>query len=452
MRSASSPAVGAAEAHPRTAHEEAPAAGAASPSAADAILGMVDAAGADLLAMGQAHLLGNYRQAPIVLERGRGCEVWDTAGRRYLDLCAGVAVSSLGHAHPRLTAAIAEQAGRLLHASNYFYNAENVLLAGELCHAFGYDRAFFCNSGAEANEGLFKLARRHFYGKGDKDRYRFVAFHHSFHGRTMGAVSLTGNPKYHEGFGPPLAGITHVDYGDLGAVRAAMGDDVAAIIVEPVQGEGGVLPPPPGYLAGLRALADEHGALLLVDEVQTGVGRTGRWLGQDHDGVRGDGISLAKGLAGGVPIGAMLVTERLADALPPGTHGSTFGGNALASIAARTVLAVIRDEGLCAAAEARGGQLGRGLQRLAEKHPRAAVGERGRGLLRGLILAPGLDPRAALSVTREQGVLLTAAGTNVLRFTPPLVVTEAQIDEGLARVDAALAILTSTLPPSAPAP
>ena len=409
-----------------------------------ALLDMAGASAPDLVSAGQAHLLGNYRQAPIVLERGRGCEVWDTNGRRYLDLCAGVAVTSLGHAHPRLCAAIAEQAARLIHASNYFYNAQNVHLAEELCRTFGYDRAFFCNSGAEANEAMLKLARRFFYAQGQKERYRVVAFHHSFHGRTMGAVSLTGNPKYHEGFGPPLAGITHIEYGDLGAARAAMGPDVAAIIVEPVQGEGGVLPPPPGYLAGLRRLADDHGALLLVDEVQTGVGRTGRWLGQEHDGVRGDAISLAKGLGGGVPIGAMLVTERLGNALPPGTHGSTFGGNALASIAARTVLAVMRDEGLIEAAAARGDRLGRGLAALAAKHPTLAVGERGRGLLRGLVLAPGLDPRVLLGVTREHGVLLTAAGTNVLRFTPPLVITDAEIDEGLARVDAALGSLPST--------
>src|SRR5712671_4246105 len=173
-----------------------------------------------LLAIGQRRLLGNYRQAPFVLERGKGCEVWDTQGRRYLDLCAGVAVSTLGHAHPRLTATIAEQAGRLMHASNYFYNAENCRLAEELCEKIGYDRAFFCNSGAEANEAMLKLARRHFYNQGQKDRYRLIAFHNSFHGRTMGAVTLTGNPKYHEGFGPPLPGVTHVAYGDPAAVRA----------------------------------------------------------------------------------------------------------------------------------------------------------------------------------------------------------------------------------------
>jgi len=257
----------------------------------------------------------------------------------------------------------------------------------------------------------------------------------------MGAVTLTGTPKYKEGFGPPLSGITHVAYGDLDAVKKEMGPDVAGVFVEPVQGEGGVLPPPAGFFAGLRELCDRSGALMLVDEVQTGIGRTGRFLGQDHEGVRGDAISLAKGLAGGVPIGAICIGEHLAAALPPGTHGSTFGGNALASAAARTVLRVLDEEKLMQNAVARGEQLAAGLRRLVEKYPKLAVGERGRGLLRGLILAPGLEPRTLLSATVEHGLLLTAAGANVLRFTPPLVVTEAQIDEGLARVDAALSSL-----------
>jgi acetylornithine/N-succinyldiaminopimelate aminotransferase len=218
-----------------------------------------------------------------------------------------------------------------------------------------------------------------------------------------------------------------------------MGKDVAAILVEPVQGEGGVVPAPPGYLAGLRALADEHGALLVIDEVQTGVGRTGKMLGADHDGVSGDAIALAKGLGGGFPIGAMLVRSHLADALPPGTHGSTFGGNALASAAARTVLAVIEEEKLLLAAETRGAHLGRGLAQLAEKHPTVCTGERGRGLLRGLRLAQGIDPRATLARSRDRGVLLTIAGADVLRFSPPLVVREAELDEAVAQVDAALA-------------
>ncbi len=401
----------------------------------------VDRAPADqnpLLTTGQKRLLGNYRQAPLVLDRGKGCEVWDTEGRRYLDLCAGVAVSALGHAHPRLTAAIAEQAARLLHASNYFYNAENIRLADELCQKLGFDRAFFCNSGAEANEAMLKLARRWFFVNGEPERYRLIAFHHAFHGRTMGAVALTGNPKYQEGFGPALAGVTHVAYGDAAAVRAVMGPDVAGIVVEPVQGEGGVFPAPPGYLKELRQICDEHGALLLLDEVQTGIGRTGRWLGSEHDGVKGDAVALAKGLAGGVPIGALLVQERLNKALTPGSHGSTFGGNALACAAARTVLAVIEEDKLLARVDENGAYLSRRLLDLAAAHPRGCVGERGRGLLRALVLAPGVDTRLALNACRERGVLLTVAGSDGLRFTPPLTITRAELDEALERVDQAL--------------
>ena len=392
-----------------------------------------------LLATGEARLLGNYRQGPFVLERGEGCLLFDTAGRRYLDMCAGVAVSALGHAHPRLVAAISEQAARLIHTSNYFYNAENLRLAEELCARTGFDRAFFCNSGAEANEAMLKLARRYFHARGDAARFRVIAFHNAFHGRTMGAVAMTGTPKYREGFGPPLAGVTHVPYGDAAAVRAAMGPDVAAIVVEPVQGEGGVLPAPPGFLAELRGLADEHGALLLLDEVQTGIGRTGRWLGSTHDGVLGDAAALAKGLGGGFPIGALVLRERLNEALPPGTHGSTFGGNPLASAVARAVIATIEEEGLLEAVVRRGDHLARGLAAIAARHPRICAGERGRGLLRGLVLAKGIDPRVALNSARDRGVLLTIAGADVLRFTPPLIVTEAEIDEALAAVEAALA-------------
>ena len=202
-------------------------------------------------------------------------------------------MTAIGHAHPRLVRAIAEQAARVMHVSNYFYNEENVLLAKELCEKTGFDRAFFCNSGAEANEAMLKLARRHFYAKGDKARYRVIAFEHSFHGRTIATVNLTGTASYKEGFGPKLEGITHVPYGDLAAVEAAMGPDVCGIFVETVQGEGGVLPAPPGFLAGLRKLADAHGSLLLVDEVQTGMGRTGRLLGHEASGVRADAITLA---------------------------------------------------------------------------------------------------------------------------------------------------------------
>ena len=394
-----------------------------------------------LLATAQKRLYPNYKPAPMVLARGRGCELFDVDGRRWLDLCAGVAVCSVGHAHPRLAKTIAEQAARLMHVSNYFYNEENILLADELCAKSGMDRALFANSGAEANEALFKLARRHAYAKGEKTRTKIIAFDNAFHGRTMGALSMTGTPKYREGFGA-VDGVQHVPYGDLDAVKAKMGADVAAVIVEPVQGEGGVLPPPAGFLAGLRALCDQHGALLLFDEVQTGIGRLGRWFGFQESGAKPDAISLAKGMGGGFPIGAMLTTEALAGALPPGTHGSTFGGNPLASAAARAVLAIIEEEDLVRGAKQKGDRLSAMLGALARELPDTCEGERGEGLLRGLVLKQGFVVRDILPKLADAGVLLTAAGERVLRFSPPLVVTEAELAEGVAAVKKVLSGLT----------
>lgn len=388
----------------------------------------------DLLGLAKAHLYPNYRPAPFVLTRGEGMHVWDTEGRRYLDMCAGVAVTALGHAHPAFVRAVSEQLTRLGHVSNYFYNDVNVTLAAALCARTGLARAFFCNSGAEANEALLKLARRHHHAKGDATRTRIVAFEASFHGRTMGALALTGQPKYREGFGPGVGGVTHVPYGDLVAVRAAMGPDVAAILAEPVQGEGGVLPAPSGFLAGLRALADEHGALLLLDEVQTGVGRCGTFLGSEVDGVRADAIALAKGLGGGFPIGAMLTTEALAAALPPGTHGSTFGGNPLASAAALAVLRTLDDERLIARAAETGRYLGEKLALLAAELPDKIVEERGRGLLRALVLRGSRDLRALLEALRNRGLLLTVAGATALRFTPPLIAGREHVDEAVTIV------------------
>lgn len=391
----------------------------------------------ELVENGQDFLYPNYRQPPIALVRGRGAELWDASGRRYLDLYAGIAVSILGHAHPRLVRAISEQAERLLHVSNYYYNEPNVSLARRVCRLTGMDRAFFCNSGAEAVEAMLKLARRHFFAKGQVDRHRVIAFDNSFHGRTLGALAVTGQAKYRDGFGP-LSVVTHVPFGDTSSVRAAMGDDVAAVLVEPIQGEGGVVVAPPGFLAELRALCDGSGALLLFDEVQTGVGRTGRFLACQHDGVLPDALALAKALGGGVPIGAMLCREAFADALPPGSHGSTFGGNPLASAAAMAVLSALDDEGLVQAASQLGEHLGAGLAELAARYPKQVECERGRGLLRALILRPGTDARAMLEELREAGVLLTAAGGRGIRFSPPLVITRAQIDEGLAAVDEVL--------------
>jgi acetylornithine/N-succinyldiaminopimelate aminotransferase len=331
---------------------------------------------------------------------------------------------------------IAEQAATLMHTSNYFYNEPNVLLAVELTRRTGMDRAFFCNSGTEANEALLKLARHHFYGLGDKNRHRIIAFHNAFHGRTLGALSMTGTPKYREGFGE-LGAVTHVTYGNLDEVKRAMGSDVAAVIVEPMQGEGGVLPAPPGFLKALRTICDESGALLLLDEVQTGLGRLGRFLGSDGQGVQADAIALAKGLGGGFPIGAMLTHEKVVNALPPGTHGSTFGGNPLASAAALAVLKIIDDEKLVEGAKTKGEALGTMLDELVKSMPEVCESARGEGLLRGLVLREGYVAREVLPIVQENGVLLTAAGERVLRFSPPLVVTIAELEEGVRAVRSA---------------
>lgn len=391
----------------------------------------------ELVELGQQYLYPNYRQPPIVLARGAGVEVWDGAGQRYLDFMAGIAVTALGHAHPAWVSAISEQAARLAHVSNYFFNEPNVRLAARLCQATGMARAFFCNSGTEAIEACLKLGRRWFFDRGQPERNRVLAFRQSFHGRTMGALAATGQPGYRDGFGP-LGPVTHVDYGAIDAVTDALGREVAIVLVEPVQGEGGVVPAPPGFLEALRKAADDSGALLVFDEIQTGVGRTGRFLAAEHAGVQPDAVALAKGLGGGFPIGAMLCKRELESALPPGSHGSTFGGNALASAAALATLDVIEREGLVQRAAELGEELRAGLETLAARYPGKVQGVRGLGLLQGLVLAEGVDARALLARIRDDGLLLTIAGGTALRFSPPLVVSREQIAEAIAVVDAAL--------------
>ena len=392
----------------------------------------------DLVALGRNNLYPNYRQPPLVLVRGEGSRVWDAAGKQYFDLFAGIAVSTLGHGHPRLAAAIAEQAKQLIHVSNYFFNQPNVELAAKLCHLTDMDRVFFCNSGTEAIEASLKLARRHFFAKGERDRWRIIAFDNSFHGRTLGALAATGQAKYKDGFGP-LPGVAHVPYGNVARVRQEMGTDVAGILVEAVQGEGGVLPAPPGFLQALRDIVDEAGALLIADEVQTGVGRTGKFLGFEQDGVKADVIALAKGLGGGVPIGAMLCRAPLAEALPPGSHGSTFGGNPLASAAALAVLEVIEKEHLLEAVQQRGSELSARLSKLAEKFPRLVATTRGLGLLQALVLKDEVDARALLVKLQDAGVLLTIAGRQALRVSPPLNITAGELGGALDVVERVLA-------------
>jgi acetylornithine/N-succinyldiaminopimelate aminotransferase len=395
----------------------------------------------ELAELGSQYLYPNYRQAPLVIVRGQGSVLWDADGKRYVDMLGGIAVSSLGHAHPRLIAAIADQAAQVIQVSNYYYNEPNVRLAHKLCTLTGFDRAFFCNSGTEAIEASLKLVRRHFYGLGKPERLKVVAYTNSFHGRTLGALAATGQEKYREGFGP-LPGAVHVPYGDLEATRRALGPDVAAVIIEPVQGEGGVVPAPAGFLKALRKLTAETGTLLIADEIQTGIGRTGSFLACQGEGVLPDVVALAKGLAGGVPIGALLCTKELAGALPPGSHGSTFGGNALASRAALTVLEVLESDNLLGWVRDAGALLKAGLERLVAKHPQKLEGARGSGLLQAALLREGIEPRALLADLQKRGLLLSVAGARALRFSPPLVVKPREIEEALELFDAALGELS----------
>jgi len=394
----------------------------------------------ELLDIAQQALLGNYKPAPMVLTRGEGCRVEDVEGRRFLDLSGGIAVLSVGHAHPELARAIAEQAGRLIHVSNLFYNDRGIELAAEITRRTPFDRVYFCNSGTEANEAMLKLARRWHHEQGDGERVELVGTDNSFHGRTFGALSVTGQPKYRLGMEPVVGGCRTVPYGDLDAMREVVGPKTAAVLVEPIQAEGGIVVPPEGYLEGLRELCDQRGALLLFDEVQTGYGRTGRFLGAEHDGVVPDACSFAKGIAGGFPLGAMAVRQRVADGLPYGSHASTFGGNPLACAAGLAVLRIFDSERLVENAERVGAHLGQALQSMAaDGQLPAAVEARGRGLLRGVLLADDVDPRATLGAVRESGLLLSLAAGTVLRFTPPLNVTTEEIDEGLAIVRKVLA-------------
>ncbi|MCK7593262.1 aspartate aminotransferase family protein [Pseudomarimonas salicorniae] len=394
-----------------------------------------------LLASAREHYLPIYRQRELVLVRGEGSRVWDAAGRDFVDLAAGIAVNALGHADPGLREALVEQAGRLWHTSNIFHSEPPIRLAEELVRAAGFARrVFLCNSGAEANEAAIKLARRYAASRGrDPARRVILTFRGSFHGRTLAAITATAQPKYQEGFEPLPAGFRHVDFNDVDALDAAFGEDVCAVLVEPIQGEGGVLPAAPGFLAHLRRRCDEQGALLMLDEIQCGMGRTGRLFAHAWDGISPDVVTLAKALGGGFPIGAMLVGGPAADALGFGSHGTTFGGNPLAAAVARAVLARIDQPELLGNVEARGLQLVEGLRRL-DPAARWFEGVRGRGLMQGAVLRPQFAERAAavLDAAAGEGVLLLTAGTGVLRFVPALNISEAELAEGLERLGRAL--------------
>lgn len=391
----------------------------------------------DLIATGRRLLMANYNRAPVVMQRGEGSELWDVEGRRYLDMTAGVAVCVLGHGDPGLAQTIAAQASRLHHTSNLYFIEEQIRLAEMLSRRAFAGKMFFCNSGTEAIEAAIKLARRYqIVVRGQPERTGLVSFEGSFHGRTMGALSITGQKKYRENFGPILPGVTFIPFGDLAAARAVVNEKTAAMIAEPIQAEGGINLAPPGYLQELRKLCHERGALLIFDEIQTGVGRTGTFYAFEREGASPDILTLAKGLAGGVPMGAMLATEAVSAGFEPGTHASTFGGNPLACAAARYIQEQIDERKLLLACQDTGAYLGSALLRLSERRRPRTKGARGRGLLQGLVLEGDASPVVARA--RDRGVLLSMAGANVVRFAPALTVSRAQIDEAVSILDQAL--------------
>ncbi|MCK6435676.1 acetylornithine transaminase [Rivihabitans pingtungensis] len=384
------------------------------------------------------YMVPNYAPAQWLPVRGQGSRLWDQHGRDYLDLAAGIAVTSLGHCHPAMVNALTEQAQQLWHVSNTLTNEPALRLARKLVDATFAERVFFCNSGAEANEAAFKLARKVASDR-DPARDEIIAASNSFHGRTLFTVSVGGQPKYSEGFGPRPQAISHVPYNDIAALRAAVSARTCAIVVEPVQGEGGVLPASREYLQAARELADAHGALLIFDEVQTGVGRTGALYAYQQYGVTPDILTSAKGLGGGFPIGAMLTTSEIAQHFSVGTHGTTYGGNPLACAVAEAVIDTVNTAEVQANVTARAAQLRAGLEALnAELGLFAEV--RGMGLLLGAVLTDHYTGRAGEVVAKaaEAGVIVLQAGPNVVRFAPSLVIGEDDVSEALGRLGSAL--------------
>lgn len=373
------------------------------------------------------YVLHTYRRADMVLERGEGVYLYDTDGKRYLDFMAGIAVVALGHSDPDVTAAVAAQAAKLTHVSNLYHTIPHVALAKRLVtHSFA-DRVFFCNSGAEANEGALKFARKWARANAGEGKHEIVAFSRSFHGRTMGAISVTHKAAYREPFNPLVPGVCFAPYNDLAAAREVIGPATCAVIVEPVQGEGGIHAATPEFLQGLRDLCDRHGALLIFDEIQCGLGRTGRLWAHEAYGLAPDIMTLAKPLANGLPIGAILVTEKVAAAVGPGDHGSTFAAGPVVCAAAEVVFDRVSQPEFLAAVAENGAYLRRRLRELANPH---IVEVRGEGLLVGVELDIPVAP--ILAAARDKGLLIINAGDNVLRIAPPLIITAAHIDTAVA--------------------
>jgi len=377
------------------------------------------------LALFRRHVISNYRRLGVVVVRGRGSEVWDADGRRYIDLFPGWAVSGLGHCHPAVVRALRDQAGKLIHVANNFYNEPQALLAEQIARRGFGGQSFFCNSGAEAMEAAVKLARLASGGR----RWKFVSMLNSFHGRTFAAITATGQPKYHQGFKPLVPGFSYAPFNDLGAVRKLVGRETAGIILEPIQGEGGVNVAAPEYMKALRALCDRTGALLILDEVQTGVGRTGKWFAHQHYGITPDIMTMAKALGGGTAIGAICARPEVAKFLVPGTHASTFGGNPLAAAAGVAVFEAIARDGLLENARKTGAYLVKRLQAMSARHPGLVREIRGKGLMVGMELS---RPGAALAERcLAAGLLVNCTHDTVMRFAPAMNIGRRILDEGL---------------------
>lgn len=395
-------------------------------------------------------VMSTYARFPLALDRGAGCRVWDTQGREYLDFVAGIATCTLGHAHPAMVEAVTRQIQKLHHVSNLYYIPEQGELAQWIVEHSCADRVFFCNSGAEANEAAIKLARKYAHTVLDIDKPIILTANASFHGRTLATITATGQPKYQKYFDPLVPGFEYVPYNDVSAFEAAISEldegdyRVAAILIEPLQGEGGVRPGDLAYFQKLRRLCDETGILLMFDEVQVGMGRTGKLWGYEYLGVEPDIFTSAKGLGGGIPIGAMM-SKKFCDVFQPGEHASTFGGNPFVCGVALAVCQTLEKENILPNVEARGAQLRDGLNAIAAKYPHVISQVRGWGLINGMELQADIQLTAADIVQEaiDQGLLLVPAGPKVVRFVPPLIVTQAEVNLALQAVEQAIASLTS---------
>lgn len=384
----------------------------------------------------EKYYLPVFGRYPMVMELGQGCRVWDNEGNEYVDAFAGIAVNSLGYNHPVLVKAISEQASKLMHCSNLYYTEIQAKALRVVAEATGMDRIFFANCGAEGNEGAMKLARKYGVSKAPT-KYKIISADESFHGRTFDTLAATGHDYYHVGYGPLSPGHVLVPYGDIKALEAQMDDDVCAVLLEPIQGEGGVHVPPDEYLQQVRALCDKHDALLIFDEVQTGVARTGKWFAYMHSGVKPDVLTFAKGIGGGFPVAGFAVPERLAHVFKPGDHGGTFGGNPLACAAVYATLTTIKSEGLVDKVAEKGEYFKNKLRKLQEKYPDKVTDVRGCGLMLGMEVAG--EGKPIVESCLANNVIVNCTAGNVIRIVPPLIISKEEIDIVVAALDKALA-------------